>query len=68
MTDRPRIPEELRRAHTENVAAVLVFLLYSRRQYGPNFVMGGRTVQEALEAFGRLAGIDIDAADEKICG
>lgn len=68
MSDRPRIPEELRQAHLENVTAVLVFLLFARREHGPSMMYGGRTVQEAITAFGELSGIDIVAAQKKLIG
>lgn len=68
MTDRPRIPEELRQAHLENVTAVLVFLLWARQEHGPSMMYGGRTVQEAIEAFGALSGIDIEAAQRRLIG
>ncbi len=68
MSDRPRIPEELRQAHLENVTAVLMFLLWARREHGPRMMYGGRTVEEALTAFGALSGIDVVAAEKKLIG
>ena len=62
---RPTIPEELRQAHTEDVAAVLVFLLYARRQ-DPRMMFGSRTVEEAFQAFCRLAGVNPEEAEAKL--
>lgn len=65
VSDRPRISEELRQAHLENVTAVLMFLLYAKRSQ-PGMLWGGRTVEEAWEAFCRLSGVNPEEAERKL--
>lgn len=66
MTHRPiPVPHEVKKAHTENVTAVLTFLLWAWR-HDPKMMFGSRSAAEAYAAFCNMIGVDPQEVEKKL--